>query len=322
MIGISMSRSFPSELPLSRSEHDRDYLFRSRPDVFEALAADPASRVLVLWQGKALVDGPALDLLPNDRVPKAELRIYLGRSLSPSSPEPVGTPILAAVVSDEVAGQLSPDPASWANLRAIGSALSRRDAGLFTEALAMANWHLSHGFSPRTGEPTVPEAGGWVRRTPTSEDAQGQENFPRTDAAIIVGITDADDRLLLGSNALWEENRFSLLAGFVEPGESLEGAVLREVYEESGIRIVDPVYFGSQPWPFPASLMLGFRARVDPDQQWTLEPDGHEILELRWFTREELTAALGSIILPGHTSIARYIIEDWFGGPIEDGQPW
>jgi NAD+ diphosphatase len=161
-----------------------------------------------------------------------------------------------------------------------------------------------------------------VRRTPASADAPGQENFPRTDAAVIVGITDAEDRLLLGSNALWEKNRFSLLAGFVEPGESLEAAVLREVYEESGIRVVDPVYFGSQPWPFPASLMLGFRAKVDSEQEWTLMPDGDEILELRWFSREELTAALGEIILPGHTSIARYIIEDWFGGPIEDGQAW
>ncbi|MEO6944635.1 MAG: NAD(+) diphosphatase [Lacisediminihabitans sp.] len=317
-----MSGSFHPELPLSRSEHDRDYLLRRRPHLFEELAIEDSARVLVLWNGKALVKGADLDLLPSDRVPKADLRIYLGRSLSKSSPEAVGTPVLAAVVSDEVAAQLSPDPATWASLRDLGSALSRRDAGLFTEALAMANWHQSHGFSPRTGEPTVPELGGWVRRSPASEDAPGHENFPRTDAAIIVGITDADDRLLLGSNALWEENRFSLLAGFVEPGESLESAVLREVYEESGIRLIDPVYVGSQPWPFPASLMVGFRAKVDPNQDWTLTPDGDEILELRWFSRDELTAALGSIILPGHTSIARFIIEDWFGGPIEDGQPW
>ena len=122
-------------------------------------------------------------------------------------------------------------------------------------------------FSPRTGEPTIPEFGGWVRRTPASADAPGQENFPRTDAAIIVGITDADDRLLLGSNALWEKNRFSLLAGFVEPGESLEAAVLREVYEESGIRIVEPAYFGSQPWPFPASLMVRARPGLQNAKQ-------------------------------------------------------
>lgn len=308
------------ELPLSRSEHDRDYLSRSRPQLFDELAADPATRVLVLWQGKTLVTNDALDLLPSDRVPLAELRIYLGRSLSTSSPEPVGTPVIAAVVSDEVAEQLSPDPASWVGLRSVGAALSRRDAGLLTEALAMANWHEAHAFSPRTGEPTLSEFGGWVRTGPAPSGGPAQENFPRTDAAIIVGITDAEDRLLLGANALWEKNRYSLLAGFVEPGESLESAVLREVYEESGVRVTDPVYFGSQPWPFPASLMLGFRATVDPDQEWTLGADGVEILDLRWFSREELRAA--DIILPGRTSIARYIIEDWFGEPIDDGQAW
>lgn len=145
------------------------------------------------------------------------------------------------------------------------------------------------------------------------------EVFPRTDAAIIVGIVDADDRILLGSNAMWESNRYSLLAGFVEPGESLEAAVIREVFEESGIRVTDPVYLGSQPWPFPASLMLGFTARVDPSVSSTLTPDGAEILDLRWFSRDELRAARGEVKLPGGTSIAHAIIEEWFGEPITDG---
>ena len=156
---------------------------------------------------------------------------------------------------------------------------------------------------------------GWVRR----DEASGHEFFPRTDAAIIVGITDADDRLLLGRNAMWESNRYSLLAGFVEPGESLENAVKREVFEESGLRVVDPVYLGSQPWPFPASLMLGFTARLDTTVEALLAPDGNEILELRWFGRDELAASLDEIMLPGYTSIARAIIEEWFGGPIADG---
>ena len=141
----------------------------------------------------------------------------------------------------------------------------------------------------------------------------------RTDAAIIVGVTDADDRILLGSNALWESNRFSLLAGFVEPGESLEAAVIREVFEESGIRVADPVYLGSQPWPFPASLMLGFRAKVDPERTSTLTPDGAEILDLRWFSREDMRASSGEILLPGPASIAHAILEDWFGEPIPTG---
>jgi NAD+ diphosphatase len=235
--------------------------------------------------------------------------VYLGRTTTATPTEPTGTPVVAAVLAD--AGHLA--EGDWGTLRDLGSVLSDRDAGLFTEALGIINWHDSHRFSPRTGEPTVPAKGGWVR-----VDSAGHEVFPRTDAAIIVGITDADDRILLGSNAMWESNRYSLLAGFVEPGESLETAVVREVFEESGLRVVDPVYLGSQPWPFPASLMLGFTAKLDPASDGIGAPDGTEILEVRWFSREELAAALSEIKLPGSTSIARAIIEDWYGGPIVD----
>ena len=292
---------------------DRDNLSRERENLFEELWADPATRILPIFQGSALLSSPtSLALLPVDAIALGDLKIYLGRSLSTTSPEPVGTPIVAVLLDDP--GHLA--EAEWGNLRTLGNTLSDRDAGMLVEALGVLNWHASHGFSPRTGEPTVVEKGGWVRRDPISNT----EVFPRTDAAIIVGITDADDRLLLGSNALWESNRYSLLAGFVEPGESLETAVQREVLEESGIHVIDPVYLGSQPWPFPASLMLGFTARVDPDYGTDTSPDGTEILDLRWFTRDELTAALAEIKLPGPTSIARAIMEDWYRGPILDGQ--
>jgi NAD+ diphosphatase len=323
MIGDSMSGSFLSRLPLSRTEHDRDYLSRNNPNLFAELAADPSTRVLPLWNGQALVDDGALRLLENSAVPMASLRLYLGRTdPDPDADGGPGIPVIAAVVSDEVAQQLGPDPDSWGNLRSLGDSLSDRDAGLFTEAVALANWHQSHGFSPRTGEATIPDQAGWVRRGPSVDGEPGHEIFPRTDAAIIVGITDADDRILLGSNALWEKNRYSLLAGFVEPGESLEEAVAREVFEESGVHVVDPVYLGSQPWPFPASLMLGFRARVDPDRESTMVADGAEILDLRWFSRDELRESLDEVILPGRTSIARAIIEDWYGGPIDDRHQW
>lgn len=308
-----MPQSFASRLPLSRFELDRDNLGREEPQLWDELWANPATRVLPIFQGTALLSGPtSLALLPVDAVPHGGLRVYLGLSTSTTSPEPAGTPIVAVQLDD--AGHLA--ESEWASLRHLGTRLSNRDAGILTEALGILNWHASHLFSPRTGEPTVSEKGGWVRRDPLS----GTEVFPRTDAAIIVGITDADDRLLLGSNALWESNRYSLLAGFVEPGESLEAAVMREVLEESGIRVVDPVYLGSQPWPFPASLMLGFMARVDPDFDGVATPDGHEILDLRWFSRDELAAALTEIRLPGPTSIARAIVEEWYGGPINDGQ--
>ncbi|CAN5227702.1 NAD(+) diphosphatase [soil metagenome] len=308
-----MPQSFLSRLPLSRFEIDRDYLMRDRENLFDELWADPSTRLLPVFDGSALLDSPtSLALLPAAALPNEGLRVYLGRSTSPTSPEPVGTPIVAVLLED--AGHLA--EAEWGNLRQLGGRMSDRDAGILTEALAILNWHASHMFSPRTGEATIAEKGGWVRRDPISET----EVFPRTDPAIIVGVTDAEDRLLLGSNALWERNRYSLLAGFVEPGESLESAVIREIYEESGIRVVDPVYLGSQPWPFPASLMLGFTATVDPDFAGIQEPDGVEILDLRWFSREELAASLGEIRLPGRTSIARAIVEEWYGGVIDDGQ--
>ncbi len=307
-----MSPSFLSRLPLSRFEVDRDYLARDRADLFEELFANPATRILPVFEGKALVSGPALALLTVDELGPHDVLVYLGLTLTATETEPIGTPVIAAAVSD--AGTLA--EREWASLRSIGSTLSDRDAGLLTEALGILNWHATHAFSPLTGRPTVSEKGGWVRRDPAS----GKELFPRTDAAIIVGVTDADDRILLGSNALWESNRFSTLAGFVEPGESLEAAVIREVFEESGVRVTDPIYLGSQPWPFPASLMLGFTARVDANRPSTLTPDGAEILDLRWFSRDDIHASIGEIVLPGPTSIARAIIEEWFGGPIDDGQ--
>ena len=310
-----MTQSFLDRLPLSRLEMDRDYLARERPDLFDALWADPATRILPIFQGSALLaSADSVALLRVDALPERSqngLRVYLGRSTSTTSPEPAGTPVVAVQLED--AGHLA--EAEWGNLRQLGHRLDNRDAGMLTEALAILNWHDSHRFSPRTGEPTVPEKGGWVRRDPVSDT----EVFPRTDPAIIVGVVDAADRILLGSNALWESNRYSLLAGFVEPGESLESAVLREVFEESGIRVVDPVYHGSQPWPFPASLMLGFTARVADGFDGAATPDGAEILDLRWFSREELAASLGEIRLPGPTSIARAIVEEWFGSEIDDG---
>ena len=307
-----MQQSFLARLPLSRFEVDRDYLARDRENLFDELWANPDARILPIFEGSALLASEnSLALLPHDAIPNIGLRIYLGRSTSTTSPEPVGTPLVAVKLED--AGHLA--ESSWGNLRQLGHKLSDRDAGILTEAIALINWHDTHAFSPRTGEATVPEKGGWVRRDPVSN----AELFPRTDPAIIVGVVDSQDRLLLGSNALWDSNRYSLLAGFVEPGESLESAVIREIFEESGIPVVNPVYLGSQPWPFPASLMLGYMATVDPDFTGAATPDGAEILDLRWFSREELAASLGEVKIPPRTSIARAIIEEWFGGVVPDG---
>jgi NAD+ diphosphatase len=309
--------SFTERLPLSRSTIDRDHLARLRG--VEELLAEPGARAIVLRHGEAQLAGPArLALLSPEDLPPYALALYLGRALEADAELREGAPVLAVELPDDAVDDPG-DQRHWGNLRELGARLSDRDAGLFTQALALANWHRSYGFSPRTGHASVPEQGGWVRR----DLEAGAEIFPRTDAAVIMGVVDHDDRILLGSNAMWAStNRFSVLAGFVEPGESLEAAVIREVFEESGLRVVDPVYLGSQPWPFPASLMLGFRARLAPGEDPEPHPDGEEILALRWFSRDELAASLGEIGLPGRASIARAIIEDWYGGPIDDGIAW
>ncbi|MEA9985903.1 MULTISPECIES: NAD(+) diphosphatase [Subtercola] len=331
-----MSSSLLPTLALSRYEIDRDHAYRLTPNLFESLWADESTRVLPLHDGQALLSAgqagasdwgdvlprgeggsasehPVLAFVPAALVPDVELQLYLGLSLATDAAEPVGTRLVAVTLSDEAALALDPDKTHWVNLRNVAVELSDRDAGAYTEALGVLNWHRSHTHCPRCGAETVPEAGGWVRRCPV----QDIEIFPRTDPAVIVGIVDQHDRILLGSNALWEANRYSLLAGFVEPGESLEAAAIREVFEESGVRILEPQYLGSQPWPFPASLMCGFLARVDPATSGdALLPDGEEIMDVRWFSREDLADPEQSVLLPGSASIARAILEHWYGGPI------
>lgn len=311
-------RRRPLAPALSRADLDRDYL--TRLGGAAELLDDPRSRIVVLHDGRALgTDDGALALLEPASLPDVDpdALVFLGRTRTASADAEAGAPVLAVVVDEVRAIDLD---GTWLDLRRIGATLDDRDAGLFTQALALANWHAVSGFSPATGEPTTVGQSGWVRVDPQT----GRELYPRTDPAVIVAVLDDDDRILLGSNVEWGAARFSLLAGFVEPGESLEAAVIREIFEEAGVVVTDPEYRGSQPWPFPASLMLGFEARIAPGSSTEPKPDGTELRELRWFTREQLAsdAEAGRIMLPGPSSIARAIIEDWFGGPLVDGARW
>ncbi len=207
---------------------------------------------------------------------------------------------------------------SWANLRTQGARLSDRDAGLAVSAVALDNWHTLHPRCARCGAESAIGNAGWIRRCRVCD----AEHYPRTDPAVIMLAIDDEDRALLGRRADWQPGWFSTLAGFVEAGESAEAAVRREIAEESGVRVGDVTYLGSQPWPFPCSLMLGYHARaVDT----TITVDGTEIVEARWFTRTELQAACesGEAAIPPAVSIARKLIERWFGGPVpgEWGRP-
>jgi NAD+ diphosphatase len=184
------------------------------------------------------------------------------------------------------------------------------DASLAVHAVGLSRWHQTHRFCPRCGAETQIGEAGHLRICPSC----GTHHFPRTDPAVIMLITDGD-RALLGRQPSWPKKRFSTLAGFVEPGESLPDAVRREVLEEVGVEVGDVEFAGSQPWPFPSSLMLGFFGTALTHD---ITVDEKEIAEARWFTRAEITdlSAAGELILPPIVSISRWLVEHWHGGEI------
>lgn len=285
---------------------DRRAEERSVPGLLDAARSDPATRVLAIAGDRApLAAEAALHWVAPDAAPAEAEWAFLGRDES-------GHALLTTVTEGGDADPFDA-PAGWAGLRAVGGALDDTDAAAFVEALSLGRWLLDAPFCPACGALTMLTDAGWSRRCPSC----GRQHFPRTDPAVIVAITSADDpdRLLLGSNALWGADRYSCFAGFVEAGESLEAAVIREVAEESGIAVAGVRYRGSQAWPYPRSLMVGFLATALDDR--TARPDGEEIVAVRWFTRAEIGAGLAGesdLRLPGTASIAHRLISDWHAG--------
>ena len=195
------------------------------------------------------------------------------------------------------------------SLRDLGSTLDEFHIGISMHAVALVNWHRSHPHCARCGAEIESTLGGSVRVCVKDQS----QHHPRTDSAVIVLVKDKDDRILLGHQPIWLDGRFSTFAGFVEPGETFEQCVEREVFEESGVKVKEIKYLGSQPWPFPASIMIAFSAVVDDPS--TAKADGVEITEVRWFTRDELKSSVadGSLSLPPTISVARKMIAMWFG---------
>ncbi|MEE6257080.1 NAD(+) diphosphatase [Plantactinospora sonchi] len=303
--------------PLARSTLDR--AAHRRTDQRWLAEAWQRARVLVVdvaAGGRTLVgpstDKPELVLFGPENVPPndPEARLFLGV-------EPDGVPVFAVDTPLPTVEGARP-----AGLREIGHLLSDRDAGLLTTAIALSNWHARHPYSSVTGLPTTIGDAGWTRR-----DEAGQQLWPRTDPAMIVlvhdGVPGPEGRCLLGNNAAWRASegvrRFSCLAGYVEPGESAEDAVLREVTEEVGLVPHHIGYVASQAWPFPGSLMLGFSALADPDRPLRLDPE--EIAHAGWFTRRDIGAVLAGgrvevgeglrLGLPPPSSIALFLIRRW-----------
>jgi len=294
--------------PLERSAERR-----KDPDWLAAALAAPATRLVPLWRNRSLIaaaEGPA---------PRAVLLPLAQRHAwwQPLVSEP---PLLLGLVDGvawfaaDFSGVDDPESlaaaagsGTWVDLRQVGAQMPAGEAAICAYARGLLWWHQRHRFCGVCGRPTLVEEAGHVRRC--SDPACAAPHFPRTDPAVIMLVVDGD-RCLLGRQPRFLPGVYSTLAGFVEPGESLEEAVAREVFEEAGIEVGRVSYHSSQPWPFPSSLMLGFYAEA---RTTTIQVDGFELEDARWFARADLQGE-GATRLPRPDSIARRLIEDWLAG--------
>jgi NAD+ diphosphatase len=279
---------------------DRAGFRRDDPVWLAAALADAGSRFVPFWRGQALVTGEPPRAARVGRPGVEAPWVFLGLQ--------DGVPVFAVDLSglEEPLAVLPPGCGTFADLRGLNATLPVDDATILATARAMLHWRATHQFCPRCGGAAVPVRGGYVLECSQC----GAEHFPRSDPAVIMLVT-RGAYLLLGQSLKFapERNMFSTLAGFVEPGESLEDAVRREVFEETGVRVGEVAYHSSQPWPFPASLMLGYYAQALSEE---IVLDTTEMRDARWFSRAEIEnrKALG-FNLPPQDSIARRLIEDW-----------
>jgi NAD+ diphosphatase len=306
---------------LSRFTVDRREPLRGDAERLAALwpksrvvAVDARGRALVAERGTRLVDRPATDF--GDAPPASAVLLgeqdgvaYWGVPLTEDE-----TDVSAPAARAWFAPDLTDEP-QWLDLRAVGALLDDTGAGLFTSAVALFHWHRNAEFCARCGSATESVKSGWARVCTRC----GHEEYPRTDAAVICLVHDGEgvngERVLLARGAGWPEGRYSVLAGFVEAGESLEACVAREIEEEVSVHVRSIRYLGSQPWPFPRSLMVGFAAVADPEEP--LVPADGEIAEAKWVSREDVRRAIdepGSVpdlFLAGGSSIAFRMLQSW-----------
>lgn len=284
---------------------DRAAQLRADPGGLAALARRPGARLLALRAGDPLIEpgeAPRLARLGfADPLADGATAIFLGLE---------GDEGVWAAAAASAAPPEPPEGRRWADLRAVMAELSPRDAELGATARALLGWHAAHGFCAACGAPTVVAQAGWQRDCP----ACGAHHFPRTDPVVIMLVT-LGNAVLLGRSALWPEGMHSLLAGFVEPGETVEAAVRREVWEEAGVRVGRVGYLASQPWPFPASLMLGCRAEA-LSEEITIDPS--EIEAALWVSRERMARVLagrdGEVRAPRRGAIAAHLLWGWVAG--------
>lgn len=285
-------------VPWCSASLDRAAERRKDPGWLEQAAVDPNSRLLLVGDGGQLpINGTGgLSWRPVAEAAPAEGLIFLGLDQQ-------GRALFALETGEQrFATPVAP-------FRQVGAELELPEAAAALEAVALTEWHRRHPFCARCGAPTEPAEGGHRRACPSC----GASHFPRMDPAVIMIVADRD-RCVLARRANAPEGRWSTLAGYVEPGESPEAAVAREVYEEVGLAVHTVRYRGSQPWPFPSSLMLAFQADAEED---VLAVDGREIGEARWFSRAELSEGIesGAIVIPGPIAASNFLIRTWLDQP-------
>lgn len=309
---------------------ERSAELRGDSVALERLLADPAARVLPLWRAKPQVSGAegALSLAPvpagHDCLSHAVAPpIFLGLSdgvpwfaadISNWEPDGQETNTVGAFVDLSVQRWPSaPEDTRFAELRGIMTELSAADAELAATARGLVEWHRTHRFCACCGAESAPAQAGWQRTCPTCEAS----HFPRTDPVVIMLITHGNS-VLLGRSPAWPEGMFSLLAGFVEPGETVEAAVRREVFEEAGVRVGTVGYLASQPWPFPASMMIGCSGEA-LGREITVDPE--EIEEALWVSREQMLSILAGehdrIKAARKGAIARFLLESWLADRLD-----
>jgi NAD+ diphosphatase len=266
----------------------------------EQRRADPSSRAVVATSEGVLVrDGATPAFVALGDLPGGAELVLLGVD------ERDGAAVFAADPGPERAAALRPD-VELRGLRDVAAEAAQADAGLLAHATGLLNWHRRHRFCANCGAPSETAEAGHVRVCPRC----GAQHHPRTDPVVITLVHDGD-RVLLGRQPTWPPGRFSALAGFVEPGESLEEAVVREIGEETGVSVSEVRYVSSQPWPFPASLMLGFEATYRGGEP---HPHDRELEAVRWVSRAQLRRAVageGDLLVPPPLAIARRLMDGW-----------
>lgn len=299
----------PLHLTQTKSVLDRSAELRQSPEALEKLWE--TGKILHISNQRVLIEGDSLKLLSAKEIAELSSDFSKGNKIFLGILDEIGFFAYCTDIKSELKESFDAgENLNYKTLRELDGKFNEFELAICVHAQALSNWHHAHPRCSRCGDTTSPAHGGTIRIC----DSDGSEHFPRVDPAVIVLLRDRSDRIILGRQKVWPERRFSNFAGFVEPGESFEQTVEREVMEEAGVGVSEIKYLGSQSWPFPASLMISFEAVTDTPE--LVKPDGQEIEEIKVLSRSEFEKEVAEelLLLPPLISVARKMIEAWRKG--------